>query len=182
MIYVALLRGINVGGARRVEMSRLKGLFEALGYVDVLTYINSGNVIFRTPSETPATIVSAIEVAIEREFGFTVPVLVRSQDQIAHICQLVPPTWVNDTTTMRTDVMFLWDHVDTSDVLTKFVVKPDIERVIPVDGAIVWNIGRKHIARGSMLKIIGTDFYQALTIRNINTVRKLASLMDSLKR
>ena len=64
MVYVALLRGINVGGNNRVEMSRLKKILEGLGYSDVSTYINSGNAFFKTPESDPRKIEINIEQAI----------------------------------------------------------------------------------------------------------------------
>jgi uncharacterized protein (DUF1697 family) len=76
--YVALLRGINVAGARKVPMADLRGLFGALGYADVRTYIQSGNVVFNAPAGAPTRIRSAVEKAIEEAFGFDVTVLLRT--------------------------------------------------------------------------------------------------------
>ena len=71
MTYLALLRGINVGGKNKVEMARLKTLFESIGCGDVRTYINSGNVIF-TSNRVAARLRTSIEKAIAKEFGFHV--------------------------------------------------------------------------------------------------------------
>lgn len=74
---VALLRGINVGGNKRVPMAALRALAEGLGWRDVATYIQSGNLVFRA-SGKPAAWERALETAIEHEFGFPVPVIVRT--------------------------------------------------------------------------------------------------------
>ena len=72
MVYVALLRGINVGGNSKVEMPRLKSTFERLGFTKVVTYINSGNVIFYDDARTSAQIVVDIEKGIQEYFGFAI--------------------------------------------------------------------------------------------------------------
>jgi len=84
--YISLLRGINVGGHRKIKMAELRALYESLGLTDVRSYIQSGNVVFRAPSErAPEAIERAIEEAIGRQFGFDVPVVLRSQSAWAEI-------------------------------------------------------------------------------------------------
>jgi uncharacterized protein (DUF1697 family) len=72
VVYVALLRGINVGGKNKMEMARLKATFESAGMKDVTTYINSGNVVFTDNRRKPATINRTLEKAIEADFGFAI--------------------------------------------------------------------------------------------------------------
>src|SRR5262245_27747152 len=110
--YVALLRGINVGGNSVVSMKDLKACFEALGLEDVRTYINSGNIIFRDSRKSVATLARLIESGIKAHRKMDIRVVVKSQADIAAICKKIPPEWVTDKL-MRTDVMFLWDEVDT---------------------------------------------------------------------
>jgi uncharacterized protein (DUF1697 family) len=175
MTYVALLRGINVGGNSKVEMPRLKKLFESLGCKDVATYINSGNVIFND-ARTAAKLVPLIEQAIGKEFGLQIRVVLRDAANIRRLCREIPTDWTNDIV-RKTDVMFLWDEIDNKDILDKVVIKPDIENVLYIDGALVWNIGRENVTRGGGVKLIKTDLYRHMTVRNINTVRKLNEMM-----
>jgi len=74
---IALLRGINVGGRTRIPMAELRALCAGLGWEDVRTYIQSGNVVFRAGAAAPA-LEEALERAVERRFGFPVPVIVRA--------------------------------------------------------------------------------------------------------
>ena len=90
MTYVALLRGINVGGNRKVDMKRLKVTFESCGFADVRTYINSGNVVFCSDSTDPRALVETLEAAIESEFGFPVKVLLRDAESIRAIVEALP--------------------------------------------------------------------------------------------
>ena len=176
MTYVALLRGINVGGKNKVAMPRLKETFEAVGLTDVTTYINSGNVIFKDNKRKPATIVAALEGAIEKDFGFPIKVLIRDHPAIKKVIAALPDTWTNDQT-MKCDVMFLWESVDRKGVVADLKLKPDIEDLVYVPGALIWRVDRPAITRSGMIKMVGTDLYKAMTIRNCNTVRKLAELM-----
>lgn len=174
--HLALLRGINVGGKNKVEMSRLRGVFESLGFGDVRTYINSGNVIFdAVPSEVdPAD----LEAGIIDEFGLAIPVLLRDGHSIERVRQALPEHWVNDST-MKCDVMFLWDDVDDPAVLDRLAIKDGIDDVVYVPGALLWRVDRDHVTRSGMMKLAGTKLYSAMTIRNCNTVRKLAALMST---
>lgn len=170
--YVALLRGINVGGNNRVEMSKLKKVFESLGFENVSTYINSGNVIFQTDvKETEAL----IEKALKKAFGFEIRVVVRDAKNIKKLCKDIPQEWQNDTE-QRTDVLFLWDAFDTKKSLD-LVKTTDVDTLRYIDGALVWNVRRADVAKSGMKKFIGTVVYKNMTARNINTVRKLNELL-----
>ena len=176
MRYVALLRGVNVGGNAKVEMARLKVCFERLGLTSVATYINSGNVVFETRATARARLIGKIERAIEGEFGFRVPLVLRTLDELARVTKSVPRTWVTDQR-MRCDVMFLWPDADSRSVLRQVQVQPQLEDLKYIPGALVWRIDRADASKSKVGRVIGSDLYKALTIRNINTVRKLESLL-----
>ena len=101
-VYVALLRGVNVGGRGKVDMRELKNQVEALGCSDVSTYINSGNVIFRDPRAT-----STLTRLVEKELGRRVAV--RSLAQIQALCKRIPAEWANDKE-QKTDIGFALDE------------------------------------------------------------------------
>ena len=88
--YVAFLRGINVGGARKLSMPQLKGVLADFGLEDVVTYIQSGNVVFRTTSRDAAALERRLERAIENAFGLDVTVLLRTQAQLAKVVERNP--------------------------------------------------------------------------------------------
>lgn len=181
VIYVALLRGINVGGKNKVEMSRLKATFEAVGMTDVRTYINSGNVIFRDDRSRSTELPIVLEQAIATEFGFSVKVLVRDVQTMVSLRDAIPPSWKDDST-MRCNVMFLWEDVDEPVVLKSLTIKEDIDDVKYVPGAVIWRVDRATLTRSGMTKLPRTDLYRSMTIRNCNTVRKLAELMTQAGR
>jgi uncharacterized protein (DUF1697 family) len=101
-VYVALLRGVNVGGRAKVDMRELKKQFEGLGCSDVSTYINSGNVIFRD-RRGASTLTRELEQALGRR------VALRSLAQIQAVCKRIPQAWANDKE-QKTDVGFALDE------------------------------------------------------------------------
>src|SRR5262245_43556660 len=85
--HVALLRGVNVGGARKLPMAQLRALLESMGHEDVVTYIQSGNVVFTAKKAITAT---SLEAAIEKEFELDVPVMLRTPAELARILRENP--------------------------------------------------------------------------------------------
>jgi len=178
VIYVALLRGINVGGKNKVEMARLRETFEAAGAESVSTYINSGNVIF-SDERGPTELAPLLEDAIEGVFGFRVKVLLRDLDSFRDVAGAIPPDWVNDKTE-RTDVWFLWEDHDDPEIIDSLTIKDGIDEVLYVQGALVWRADGAQLTRSGRGKVIGTELYKSLTSRNVNTVRKIHALMEEL--
>ena len=88
--YVSMLRGINVGGKRRVQMDALKECYQSLGLADVRTYIQSGNVVFRTDSRNRSMLTGRIEAAIKKTWGFDVKVLVRTSNEMKKVVESSP--------------------------------------------------------------------------------------------
>jgi len=176
MTYVALLRGINVGGNRKVEMAKLKLTFERLGLMHVKTFIASGNVVYVTDDHNEAALTSRIEAAIEADFGFPVATLLRNLDEIAAVIKTIPEHWVTDKV-MKCDVLFLWPTIDSPDVLKQIPTNPEIEDLFYVPGAAVNRIDRSNATKGRVAGIIGTNLYKQMTVRNANSVRKIYNLM-----
>jgi uncharacterized protein (DUF1697 family) len=88
--YIAILRGINVSGQKRMLMADLKALFEALKFTGVQTYIQSGNVIFKTKEEDDTLLAAKIEKAIAKKYGFEVPVIIRTTAELASVISRNP--------------------------------------------------------------------------------------------
>jgi uncharacterized protein (DUF1697 family) len=177
MIYIALLRGVNVGGKGVVSMSGLKSCFEQLGFSHVRTYINSGNVIFNTEQTDSGILAQRIEAMLDQTFEPGIRVLIKTRDELKWLTEAIPADWANDSEA-RCDVMFLWPEIDRPRTLNDIASSPDIEDVRYYPGAIVWRIDRPYVTKSRMTRIIGTKMYKQITIRNINTVRKLLTLAN----
>jgi uncharacterized protein (DUF1697 family) len=175
--YLALLRGINVGGKNKVEMKELRAVFEGAGFSNVSTFINSGNVIFEAEGQAQDGLPAVIETALSKHFGFQVPVLIREAKVIRHLAAAIPEAWQNDDE-QKTDILFLQPEFDGKKSIKLIDPVKDIDNVIYVQGAIAWNIRRADYAQSRMNKFMRTELYKNMTARNVNTVRKLAQLMS----
>ncbi len=182
MKYVVLLRGINVGGNHRVPKDEFRQVLENLEFHDVVIYINSGNAVFTSDNTVQST---EVQTALEKQFGFTIPTLVLPGDKIQAIADAIPPDWTNDSlkpdkSGQKSDVLYLFDEINTPDIVEKLGHKPDIETMIYVDGAVIANITRANQSKGSLQKLFGSALYSNMTIRNINTAKKLAELVRGI--
>lgn len=178
MKYVALLRGVNVGGNHRVPRAEFQAVLERLGFRDVVTYINSGNAVFTSDHEPLA---SEVQAALEKHFGFDIPTLILPGEKMRAIAAAIPQEWTNDAprpdkSGQKSDVLYLFDDINAPDIIEKLGYRPEVETMIYVDGAVLANITRENQAKYSLLRIIGTPLYRQMTIRNITTAKKLAEL------
>lgn len=174
MKYVALLRGINVGKTKRIDMKDLKALFVSHGFADVSTYINSGNVIFNSEKAT-GLIRNEIESDLRNKFGYDIPVLVKAVKEIKRIVEKIPAEWVNDSE-QRTDVAFLFSEADTAGIIDELPLRREYIDVRYTNGALYWNAVRDNYNKSNLNKLIGHRLYQFMTIRNVNTARYLSGI------
>ncbi|HKT43587.1 MAG TPA: DUF1697 domain-containing protein [Gaiellaceae bacterium] len=175
MKYVALLRGINVGGNAIIKMAELKTCVAELGHANVRTYIASGNVLFESPERSGAKLESAFEHAIERAFGHSVRAVVRSRTEIERIAAHIPAHWIGDDD-RRVSVAYLMREGDARTIAKGLKPKAGIDELVVAPGALIWAIRRDALTRTG-LKLIGTPVYKLMTIRNVNTALKLAELV-----
>jgi uncharacterized protein (DUF1697 family) len=172
--YVALLRGINVGKGARVPMKDLKTLLEGLGLVDVVTYLNSGNVVFSSSMGT-LELTRLVQDALARAFGEPILTLIKTSAEIVSIAESIPGEWESDTSE-QTYVAYLFGDVDRPGLVSELPVKMEFLSIYYTPGAIVWNIKRENYNRSHITKIAGHSSYARMTTRNVNTARKLAAL------
>ena len=179
MRYVALLRGVNVGGNHRVPNDEFRAVLEQLGYRDVVIYINSGNAVFTSDHEPTS---HEVQAALEIHFGFGIPTLVLPGEKIQAIAAAIPADWTNDPPVpdksgQKSDVLYLFDEVNSPDILERIGYRPAVETMIYVDGAVLANVTRANQSRSSLQRIVGKPLYRHMTIRNIITAKKLAELV-----
>lgn len=174
MAYVALLRGINVGGKALVSMAKLKETFERLKLKDVRTYINSGNVVFTGGGSDRARLRGRIEKAITEDFGLEVTVVLRDTAELKKIIDALPSTWQNGDK-FKCDVFFS-DEFRSAKSVEQLPLTPGVEEVKFLPGAILCRIPRAKQSKSRLTRLVGTDLYRSMTARNVNTVRKLYEL------
>jgi uncharacterized protein (DUF1697 family) len=166
---IALLRGVNVGGNKRVEMARLRALLEELGYRDVRTYVNSGNVVFSGPRRSE----QHLEAAIAKAFGFEVPVVLRSRDELADVVDANP---LRDIATDPAKHLVVFCAAKPSTDLDPADFAPETFQVRGRE-VYLWMPGG--IRDSPLAKLLATKALgDKSTARNWRTVEKLLALAD----
>jgi uncharacterized protein (DUF1697 family) len=176
--YVALLRGINVGGRTLVKMAELRTCVEGLGFDAVSTYIASGNVLFESDDGDPARHAETIEAAIDERFDLPVKVVVLDRNAYGRIVKAIPKPWIGDAA-LRGNVAFVRRGSDAREIVRELEPDPAVEEVKAVDGAVLWATRRDALNRSVMRKLIGGAAYKELTVRNLNTTLKLHELLSA---
>lgn len=178
--YVALLRGINVGGNNVIPMSALVKTFERMGLDSVRTYIASGNVLFRTGTSEPRALETRIERALSRAHGYDARVVLRSHAEMTRHVDDLPRAWKRPDPKMRYNVLFLRHEIDSESILEGLAPKPEIEQVSYRPGVLYWSAHTSDLTRTSMAKLSSKAVYKHVTVRNLNTTRKIFELMDAM--
>lgn len=180
MRYVALLRGINVGGNTMIKMSELKKTFVSLGFENVVTYINSGNIAFDCDQKVSSVtadsmLAEKIEVAIEKDFAKQIPVMIREQQAIAKILANNPFAGEFESH-KEMHVLFLKEDMPAEKLDQLRAAAPDGERYTAIGSELYC-----HLPKGVIDSLLGKSFLEkklklAVTGRNWRTTEKLATL------
>jgi len=177
-LFVCLLRGINVGGNNMIRMSSLKTSFEQMGFTDVSTYINSGNIIFRAKHGDARKLETTIERMLEREYKLGCKVVVRSFSEIAALVKSLPKTWNSDES-RKYNVIFLRHSIDSKSILDNLNPNAQIEEVIYRPGTVLWATKANDAKQSVWIKLPSKKIFQEMTVRNLNTTKKIYELMKS---
>jgi uncharacterized protein (DUF1697 family) len=176
--YIALLRGINVGGNALMKMTDLTAALTAAGLEGIQTYIQSGNVIFSSSENQTDQLSAHIQATILSAFGFTVPVVVFSREHWRTVIQAAPDWWGRDKT-WKHNLLITLPPTDTAAALAAIgELKLDIEKIQPGPGVIYQSTSLQLLGRITTGKLASNPIYRRLTIRNFNTATKLLALLD----
>lgn len=181
-LYVALLRGINVGGSNLIRMPALKACFEAQGHGDVATYIQSGNVVFTSRRADPAGLTRTIEKALSTTFAYQSRVVVRSFDQMKTIADRAPDGFGAYPARYLYDVVFLKEPLTPAEAMKSLTTRPGVDRVFAGDGVLYFSRLASRAAQSRLNRVAATPEYQYMTIRNWNTTGRLLQLMERIQR
>ncbi len=179
MNYVALLRGINVGGNRKVPMTDLKDCFEKLGHTEVKTYINSGNVIFTSETSDVQKLREALENEIEKTFGFFVDVLVIDAKTFIQTVEKAPKGFGSKPQLYHNDVIFRFNET-AKNAAAQFELHPEVDAIWEGKTVIYFQRLSEKRTKSRLSKIIAKPIYKKMTIRNWNTTHKLAEMLKEM--
>ena len=174
--YIVLLRGINVGGKNKVSMKELKEMLEVNGYKDVVTYINSGNIILTSENSDINFLKSNFEALIAERFKLNLSVMVISSEEFIEALSNVPDWWDVDTES-RHNAIFVIPPITVEDVFKELGdIKHEYEKVSSFGRVIFWSVPLSTFSRSRWSRIVGKHVYNNITVRNSNTVKKLMEL------
>ncbi|MGE6598153.1 DUF1697 domain-containing protein [Bacillus proteolyticus] len=176
-IYIALLRGINVGGHNVVKMADLRKVFESIGLKKVKTYIQSGNVVFES-EKGMSFLKERIECEIKNVFDFNVPVMLRTKDEFINIIKTCPYEAGLLLEGESIHVAFLANVLSEEDSNQLFTIKSEIEDC-HIEGKVVYLFFKKSI-RNSKLMNQFQKLHTPATVRNWRTVNKLKAIVEDM--
>jgi len=179
--YVALVRGINVGGRNKVSMADLRATLEAAGLRAVSTYIQSGNVLFE--SDAPrGSLEDHIETAIKGHFGVPIIVVVRSHQQLRRVVERAPAGFGKKPDTYHSDALFLKAPLTSGQAMRIVELRDGVDQAWPGTGVLYFARLSARRTASRMGRIVGTPEYKQMTIRSWQTTTKLLSLLDERRR
>ena len=176
--YVALLRGINVGGKNLIKMAELKASFEAAGFEDVATYIQSGNVLFRAARSSTAALERRIEGMLSREFGYRASVVLRSHAQMSALVDGAPRGFGGKPGIYLYDVVFLKAPLTAAAALKSVPTHPEVDQLSSGRGVLYFRRLASRAVQSRLNRVASLPAYKFMTIRNWNTTTKLLRLME----
>ena len=175
--FVALLRGINVGGKNPIPMAGLRDAFREVGATAVATYIQSGNVLFEGAGDQDAW-VPRLEEVLSRRFGYRGQVTLRSRKQLRAIVGGAPPRFGEDPDTYRSDVLFLLGPSTAAEAASHIRTRDGVDSMAVGDGVIYFERLIARATQSLLSKMVGTPIYQEMTIRNWRTTTTLMRMLD----
>ena len=176
MRYIALLRGINVGGHNKIKMYELRSVFESLGFENVKSYIASGNVAFDTAKTTDSALSKKTEKSVKENFSLEIEVMVRTTQEIENVIKQNPFEKVHDDDQTKLFVVFLKEDLpkEKTDLLVSHNNENEQFEVI---GRNIYALSKKGFMKSLLgKKYIDNKLKTLATARNWKTVNKIANL------
>lgn len=172
--HIVLLRGINVGGHRRLPMADLRALLSGLGYADVATYIQSGNAVLTAKESDPEVVGAAVREAVRAEFGFDVPVMVRTVEQLRAVVAANLLSVDDPSVSM---VLFCSEAVDTAALTSLDPATHPFERmaVTPTE---VFTHHERSVREARLPALVARHCPGEVTSRNWRTVLRLLEMAE----
>ncbi|MEG2052760.1 MAG: DUF1697 domain-containing protein [Bacilli bacterium] len=174
--YIALLRGINISGKNKISMAELRSYFMELGYVDVFTHLNSGNIVFSSDETDKIVLADKIKAMIQERFGLDIPVFVILQEELKDLLSKAPVWWGTDDKEIYDNLIFVMPPA-TAEIIAEKIGEPtkELEQTYICNNAIFWSFNRKKYAKANWWKkTASVGIGEMLTIRTASTLRKIS--------
>jgi len=173
MKYIAFLRGINVSGHHKVPMAELRKELVKLGFTNVITLLNSGNVIFESNPKNEESMEQSIADHLEKVFGFQIPALIRNADDISELINRNPFKNVEVTKNIRLYISFLKEKT-SAEISIPFSTKDGSFQILEIrDRTIVSVVYLTNTKTTKAMEILEKFFGKNITTRNWNTINRI---------
>jgi len=177
--YVALLRGVNVGGKGTVSMAVLKERLVAMGLENVATYINSGNVLFDTAQSDLDKLTNDIAKELSKSFNYDTTLILYSHEQFKKIVEGAPKGFGAKPDLYKSDVIFLMPPLTAPDVMSQITVREEVDTADEGKGVVYFTRLTARATQSKLSRIISLPIYKSMTIRSWSTTAKLLAIMDA---
>lgn len=174
--YFVLLRGINVGGNNIMKMVELRELLEQNDCEDVKTYIQSGNVVFSHKKTTTSKLEEKLEKLLAKRFDYDATVIVLEKETLKKIIEEAPNTFGKEDEKYKYSVIFLKQPLQSKEVVEKTPVREGVDTVYEGKNAVYFTRLTAQLSKSKMSKLITTDIYPYISIRNWKATTKLFQL------
>jgi uncharacterized protein (DUF1697 family) len=178
--YLALLRGINVGGNNLIKMEALRECFERNGFSGASTYIQSGNVFFRSGARDLKRLTRRVERMLSEEFSYEARAVVLSDESLRGIVERAPKGFGDQPDTYLCDVIFLMPPLDAAQAMNHIEEREGIDRAWPGDGVVYYQRLKARASGSRLSKFAGSPTYAEVTVRSWSTTSKLLAKLDEL--
>jgi uncharacterized protein (DUF1697 family) len=177
--YLALLRGINVGGKNLIKVTDLKACFEKHGFEDTSTYIQSGNVLFASDETGQVKLTDTIERMLSQTFNYRSRVIVVPLQQLKEIIAEAPGGFGAEPETRKYDVIFLKPPLTPTEAMQSVETREGVDRAWPGHHALYFARLTAELTQTRLSRLTSKPAYQQMTIRTWGTVNKLAALLEA---
>jgi len=177
--FISILRGINVSGQKKILMSDLKKIFENMNFINVTTYIQSGNVVFKTDTElADIELAKSIESVIYKHYDFNVPVIIRNSEEFRKIVETNPFLKEKNINPEKLHVTFLSENAANNNLIEAFDYSPD--RFTIIEKEVFLYIPESYGETKLSNKFFESKLKVTATTRNWKTVNKLNEIASSI--
>lgn len=177
MKYIALLRGINISGKNKIVMSELKKEFTNMGYKEVITYLNSGNVVFESDIKDKNAIKNNIQLMIKDKFKFDIPIQVITSQELEELIIHSPDWWGKDNKEIYDNIIFIIPPTTYNEVFDTIGSPNEYEKIQEYKNNIFWSFDLKNYRKANWWsKTASTNISGKITIRTANTMKKILEI------
>ena len=180
--YIALLRGVNISGKNKISMPELKKEFENLGYENVLTFLNSGNVVFMSDVEDENMICNNIHKMIKEKFNIDIPIYVTEVSRLKELLDNQPNWWGTSNKEIYDNIIFIIPPTTYEEVYNVMgEPKKELEQIKEYKNCIFWSYNLQEYRKTNWWsKTASTSISNSITIRTANTMKKILELCNKI--